>query len=246
MIAKIRESDDVVQIRWIPRYEKCERILHWIHTAAFFPLTATGLVLFIPWLMPLAQGDAGLIFRLVHRFAAVFFVFVPIIYSICRPRRLLATLRDIRFGKNDFAWLKAAPGYYLLGKHEAMPPQGRFNTGEKLNVLFMVSGTILFSITGTVMWFGKGIVPMGLFNAMVIVHVVAMILTVNMFIVHFYLAVAHPLMWQSLVSMRFGVVSESYAREHHAAWYYGEERATKLYEERKAAEATKHEPAETV
>ena len=56
-----------------------------------------------------------------------------------------------------------------------------------------------------------------------------MILTLNMFIVHFYLAVMHPLMWQSLISMRFGVVSESYAREHHGIWFYGERRAKEMY-----------------
>ena len=34
---------------------------------------------------------------------------------------------------------------------------------------------------------------------------------------------------------RFGAVSESYARGHHAAWYYGEEKAMQMYEEEKAA-----------
>jgi len=148
---------------------------------------------------------------------------------------LLSTLRDLRLGHYDIEWFKAAVPYYLLGRHRTMPPQGRFNTGEKLNVIVLVSGTILFTITGLVMWFGKGFVPTDVFKAMVIVHDLTMIVTVNMFIVHFYLAVAHPLMWQSMVSMRFGMVSESYAREHHSAWYYGEERARKLYEEKKAA-----------
>mgnify|MGYP001818510161 CR=1 FL=1 len=60
------------------------------------------------------------------------------------------------------------------------------------------------------------------------------IVTFAMFIVHFFLAVVHPLMWQSLVSMRYGVVSESYAREHHAMWYYGEKRARELWEQHKA------------
>jgi hypothetical protein len=44
-------------------------------------------------------------------------------------------------------------------------------------------------------------------------------------------------MWQSLISMRYGVVSESYAREHHAMWYYGRERALQLWEQHKAEQA---------
>jgi cytochrome b subunit of formate dehydrogenase len=65
---------------------------------------------------------------------------------------------------------------------------------------------------------------------MVIIHDLMFVVTTAMFMIHFYLAVVHPLMWQSLVSMRFGVVSESYAREHHAMWYYGEKRAKEMWE----------------
>ena len=53
--------------------------------------------------------------------------------------------------------------------------------------------------------------------------------TVCMFLIHVFLAVAHPLMWQGLVSMPFGVISESYAREHHAKWCYGEKKAKELW-----------------
>jgi hypothetical protein len=55
----------------------------------------------------------------------------------------------------------------------------------------------------------------------VVFHDLAMIVSVCMFLVHLYLAVAHPLMWAGLVSMRFGVTSAEYAMEHHAKWYYG-------------------------
>jgi hypothetical protein len=36
-------------------------------------------------------------------------------------------------------------------------------------------------------------------------------------------------MWQGLVSMRLRVISESYAREHHARWYFGERKAKELW-----------------
>jgi formate dehydrogenase subunit gamma len=85
------------------------------------------------------------------------------------------------------------------------------------------------------MWFLKGIMPTWLFQGMVIVHDLMFIVTFAMFLVHFYLAVVHPMMWQSLVSMRFGVVSESYARAHHAIWYYGKKRAIEMWEQEKAA-----------
>jgi formate dehydrogenase subunit gamma len=172
---------------------------------------------------------------MVHRVTAVFFGLVPITYTILQPRRMWMNLREfLTWGKDDIQWLKAAVPYYVAGKHEAMPPQPRFNSGERLNALIMVAGTLTFGITGLSMWFLKGIMPVQLFRIMVFIHDLTFIVTFVMFIVHFYLAVVHPLMWQSLITMRFGRVPESYAREHHGKWYYGEERAMEIWEQRKA------------
>jgi formate dehydrogenase subunit gamma len=235
MSVQLRGTDSSISIRWIPKYTTLERLLHWVHTATFLPLALTGFVLFAPWLEPLAQGAAGAQIRLIHRVAAVFFGGVPIIYTLLQPRRMLMNLREfLSFGKYDLLWLKNAFPYYVLGRHGNMPPQPRFNTGERLTALVMVLGTITFGITGLSMWFLKGVISATLFQWMVVIHDLMFIVTFAMFIIHFYLAVVHPMMWQSLVSMRYGVVSESYAREHHAMWYYGEKRAKQMYEERQA------------
>ncbi len=208
-----------IRIRWIERYTPTERWLHWGHTATFFMLIVTGFPLYAGFMSPMAQGEAGQYLRLWHRIAAVFFMMVPLIYIVFHPRRFAQSLRDVSFGKDDLLWFKGAIPYYLLGRHTAMPPQGKWNTGEKLNVLITGAGTFLFTITGLIMWFGKGAVAPDLFRAMVITHDLTMIVSVNMFIVHFYLATAHPLMWGALVSMRFGVASEEYVKEHHGRWY---------------------------
>lgn len=235
MSVRLKGSNTILQIRWIPKYTFLERLLHWVHTATFIPLALTGFVLFAPWLQPLAQGEAGQSMRLIHRVASVFFGGVPIVYAIFQPRRMLMHLREfLSFSRYDLLWLKNAFPYYVLGRHSDMPPQPRFNTGERLNALIMVLGTIVFGITGLAMWFLKGIMPTNLYLVAVFFHDLMFIATFVMFMIHFYLAVVHPLMWQSLVSIRYGVVSESYAREHHAAWYYGEEIARKMWEKRKA------------
>jgi len=235
MSVRLRGTDSVVSIRWIPKYTGLERTLHWVHTACFLPLALTGYVLFAPWLQPIAQGEAGEAIRLLHRLTAVFFGLVPIIYTILQPRRMAMNLKEfLTWGRDDWGWLKAAIPFYVAGKHEDMPPQPRFNSGERLNAVIMVLGTLLFGITGLSMWFLKGIMPAGLYRIAVFVHDLTFIVTFVMFIVHFYLAVVHPLMWQSLISMRFGYVSESFAREHHAKWYYGEERAKEMWEQQQA------------
>jgi formate dehydrogenase subunit gamma len=192
----------------------------------------------VPLLQSLAQGQAGHLIRLVHRAVAILFGLLPILYLIIEPRRFIMSIREFMFDKDDIGWVKNAFSYYLLGRHTAMPPQGRFNTGEKMNGLIMCVTWVVLGVTGLLMWFGKGAVPVGLFHWMVLIHDVMMIVAVCMFLVHLYLAVAHPLMWAGLVSMRFGVTSASYAAEHHARWYYGPKRARQLYEEAKKKAAS--------
>jgi formate dehydrogenase subunit gamma len=234
MSVRLKGTDSVVQIRWIPRYTSLERLLHWVHAASFLPLALTGLVLFSPWLQAGAGPVAVRNLRIVHRAAAVIFGATPIIYGLVQPRRMWMHLKEfLTFCRYDVEWLKAAIPYYVLGRHAAMPPQPRFNTGERFNALVMIVGTAAFGVSGLGMWFGKGIIPANLYLALLIIHDLAFIATVSMFIVHFYLAAIHPMMWQSLVSMRFGYVSESYAREHHARWYYGQERAIQLWKKQR-------------
>ena len=237
--AQIKGTAEAISIQWIPKYTLLERSMHWLHTAVSFILVLTGAVLYLPLLQPLAIGEAGLSLRLVHRAAGAFFVLLPIVYLLFQPRRLLMSLREFMFDKEDLGWLKGALGYYLLGKHTDMPPQGRFNTGEKINGVVMIVTWGIFCVTGLVMWFGKGSIPPALFHWMVLLHDLAMIAGVCMFLVHLYLAVAHPLMWAALVSMRFGVTSADYAAEHHAKWYYGPARAMEMYAAKKKAHAEK-------
>jgi formate dehydrogenase subunit gamma len=235
MSVRLKGTDSVIHIRWIPRYTGLERFLHWVHTASFLPLALTGLILFSPILNCSAGCVAMRNVRILHRIAAVVFGATPLVYGLLQPRRLVMHVREFfTFCRFDFEWLKAAVPYYLLGRHGAMPPQPRFNTGERLNAVVMILGTAAFGLSGLGMWFGKGILPANLFLALLIMHDLAFIVTFAMFLVHFYLAVIHPMMWQSLVSMRFGYVSESYAREHHARWYYGQDQAIRLWEQRTA------------
>ncbi|MBP1719281.1 MAG: formate dehydrogenase gamma subunit [Deltaproteobacteria bacterium] len=221
MNEQAQATGHIFQIRWIPKYTFVERLLHWVHTASFVPLVATGLVLYLDFLKPLAQGEAGEWMRLVHRLTAILFVGEPVIYGILQPRRLWMHIKEFSFERDDLGWMKSAFGYYVLGRHTDMPPQGRFNTGEKINGMVMILTWALFVGTGLVMWFGKGLVPADIFRLMVMVH-------------------DHPLMWAALVSMRFGYTSASYAAEHHAKWYYGPKRAQELYEAKKKAASSKH------
>jgi formate dehydrogenase subunit gamma len=201
-------------------FNTTQRFVHWLHAACFAVLAVSGLVLYAPFLQGLAIGYAGWTTRLMHRVGAVGLALVPLVYIIFSPKAFLDSMRRIfTWSKADLGWLRAAPAYYLLGREEAMPPQDKFNTGQKLFYLVVVICTFLFGISGFVMWFGKFAVPTWLFQLSVVVHDLCFIAYMAFFLVHFMLAVAHPLMKGALDGMLFGWMPEAYVRRHHAKYY---------------------------
>jgi formate dehydrogenase subunit gamma len=198
-----------------------QRFVHWLHTAAFILLMLTGLTLYIPWLSnSLARGEGGYVLRLVHRIGAVFFMLAPVLFAIFDPRGLVADLkRLLTWDKDDWGWFKAAPRYYFLGDDEAMPPQDKFNTGQKIFYLAVVTCAALFILTGLIMWFAKGAVPARMFQWSVFVHDLCTITYGAFFLLHLMLAVAHPLMRGALDEMIFGWVPEEYVKHHNAKYY---------------------------
>jgi len=197
-----------------------QRFVHWLHVVAFILLLVTGMVLYVPQLHPFAVGSAGQASRLLHRIGVILLAAVPLIYIVFDPRQFARSMKEIfTWSSDDLGWLKAAPAYYFLGDEKAMPPQGKFNTGQKLFYLTVVVALVVFGVTGFVMWFGKGVVPVGLFQWSVFLHDLAAIATAAFFLVHFMLSVMHPLMKGSLESMLFGWISEEYVKSHHRKWY---------------------------
>lgn len=202
-------------------FDTTQRFVHWLHAAAFFVLMATGLMLYIPWFgNSIAQGDGGHAIRLIHRIGAIAWALVPIIYVVFDSREWLASMeRVFTWSREDLGWLQAAPAYYFLGHEEAMPPQDKFNTGQKLFYLVLIICVVVSGTTGLIMWFGRGVVPAGIFQWSVFFHDLAAIASGSFFLVHFYLSVMHPLMKGGINGMLFGWMSEEYVKRHHAKYF---------------------------
>ena len=198
-----------------------QRFVHWLHTAAFIVLMITGAMIYIPWFgNSIATGAGGNAIRLIHRIGAIAFMLVPVLYLVLDPKGLFAAMKRIfTWGKDDLGWLKAAPAYYFLGDEEAMPPQDKYNTGQKLFYLTVVTCMVGFIVTGLIMWLGKGKVPAGMFQWSVFLHDLCTIAYGAFFLVHFVLSVMHPLMKGAIDGMLFGWMPEEYVKHHHAKYY---------------------------
>ncbi|MBU0490623.1 MAG: cytochrome b/b6 domain-containing protein [Chloroflexi bacterium] len=197
-----------------------QRLVHWVHTGTFAALALTGLFLYFQDLRPFAIGDAGEASRFVHRMGALLMGVLPLLYLLTDYKNFFASMkRLLTWSKIDLGWLKAAPGYYFLGDEKAMPPQDKFNTGQKLFYLLVALGYPVFGVTGLLMWGGRGSIDPLVFMGCVFLHDLMAIAWVAFFLVHFALSVMHPFMKGALDGMLFGWVPEDYVKHHHAKYY---------------------------
>jgi formate dehydrogenase subunit gamma len=192
---------------YVRRFSRTERILHWANAFGFFFLLATGLILYLPSLAVLV-GRRPLIQDL-HFWSGVGWVSVLVLVALVGDRPGLRQLaREVdRFDRDDLRW--------LLGRRPA--PQGRFNAGQKLNVALTGAFTVLFLVSGLLLWFGERDTRFR-FASTVLLHDGLMYVALALLVGHLYLAVINPATRHALRGITLGTVDAEWADRHHAKW----------------------------
>lgn len=213
----------------VERFNFVARLTHWSHTVTFLLCLFTGLVLFldsVDWLAAIFGGYAGA--GLVHRISAVLMTLALAIFVVFDFRGIIDWIKDLlRFGINDIKFVMLFP-LEFLGFPVKMPPQTRFNGGEKGNSIVTPTCVILLVLSGYIMWF-PSIFPAGLVRVAYPVHDIAMVFATVMVCMHAYLGSFHPGSGESFWGMWKGTVRSDWAKHHHAIWYeetYGEKAKT--------------------
>jgi formate dehydrogenase subunit gamma len=193
--------------RYVRRFSRTERTLHWANALAFFTLLGSGLVLYLPSLASLV-GRRPFV-KDVHLWSGIGWIVLLALVVLAGDRRgILRTAREVEtFDGDDVRW--------LLRRHPA--PQGRFNAGQKLNASLTAAFTILFAVSGILLWLGERDTRLR-FASTVILHDGLMFVSLGLLAGHLYLAVLHPATRHALRGMTVGTVREDWAARHHAKW----------------------------
>jgi formate dehydrogenase subunit gamma len=198
--------------RQIERYNFAERFVHWINAMAYTYCLLTGLALFTPYLYWLASvfGGGGTV-RYWHPWIGL--IYTASILQMHRIWRKDMVITDV-----DRQWLKSVE-QYAKNEDDKVPPQHRFNAGQKQFYWVMFYCTFLLLLTGIVMWFPE-YMPRNLhwvLPIVVILHSITALITIAGFMIHVYMSV-----WMtpgSVKAMVDGHVSEAWAKTHHRLWY---------------------------
>jgi formate dehydrogenase subunit gamma len=196
----------------VQRYNFAERAYHWINAIAYTYLMLTGLAIFTPlayWLGYVLGGPATI--RYWHPWIGL--IYLATIFWMHRMWK-----RDMQKIPEDEKWTKNIRAY-AENRDELMPPQGRFNAGQKQFWWVMLYCTFILLITGIIMWIPEKmprelhwVLPITVF-----IHSATALITIAAFIIHVYMSV-----WVTPGSMKAmveGHVSTNWARTHHRLWF---------------------------
>lgn len=180
-------------ITYIPRFSRTERTLHWVNAVCFLYLLATGLILYLPSLSVLVQRRPLL--KDMHAWGGVGWISLLALVALTGDRRgLLHAARELERFDRD-----------------------RLNAGQKVNAILTASFTILFAVSGFLLWAGERDTRFR-FASTVVLHDGLMFAALALFVGHLYLAVIHPATRHSLRGMTRGSVREDWARVHYPEW----------------------------
>ena len=194
------------------RYSFHERLMHWVSGLSYIYLLLTGLAIWSPYLMWMAVILGGLtLSRAVHPWVGViFFVSVLWMYRVWAAQ--------MHTTERDREWWHAIR-HYIRNEDDQVPDEDRFNAGQKFLFWgFFWCGVVLL-LTGLVLWVPHWI-PWSLRILRlisVIVHPIAALFTIALFIIHVYMGTAVER--GAFGSIVRGDVSRTWAARFHRVWY---------------------------
>jgi formate dehydrogenase subunit gamma len=196
----------------IGRYSLSERVNHWIGALSYIYLLMTGLAFWSPYLFWLAVVvGGGPTARFWHPWLGLVFT-ASLLWAFSQWRG------DMQVDYDDRAWAKSI-SKYIENKDEELPPQGRFNYGQKLFFWGMFYSIILLLLSGLALWFTDSL-PWGLRflrYLAILIHASVAMITIGLFLIHVYMS---TIMEEgSFGSMVHGTVTRAWAWTFHRKWY---------------------------
>jgi formate dehydrogenase subunit gamma len=178
---------------YVRRFSRTERTFHWVNASFFLYLLATGLILYLPAL----SRDVGRrpLLKDLHFWGGVgWFPALLLVALAGDSRGILRAAREVEVLEHD-----------------------RFNVGQKINAILTAAFSVLFLVSGLLLWLGERDTRFR-FASTVTLHDALLYVSLILLVGHLYLAVIHPATRHSLRGMTLGTVDEEWARRHHPAW----------------------------
>lgn len=194
----------------VSRYRGLTRLNHWITAGTLILLALSGLALFHPSLYFLTGlFGGGQTTRWLHPIMGVV-LFISFMLMFIQLWRLNMPKPE------DTTWVTQI-GDVVKGNEEKLPELGKYNAGQKFVFWGMTGLILVLIVTGLMIWeqFFAYLVSIPLRRIAVLIHALAAVAILLVFILHVYAAV-----WTrgTLRAMTRGTVTGGWAWRHHRKW----------------------------
>lgn len=194
----------------VSRYSGAARINHWITAISLILLALSGLSLFDPSLFFLSKlFGGGEVVRAIHPW-------IGVILTVSFLGLFVRFWSHNLWKREDSVWM-ANLGSVLKGHEEAIPEIGRYNAGQKLVFWGMTLLILVLIVSGLAIWdqYFYQYTTIDQKRMAVLVHSIAAIIAIIVWIVHVYAAI-----WVrgTLQAMTEGNVTAGWAWRHHRRW----------------------------
>jgi formate dehydrogenase subunit gamma len=194
------------------RHPVYTRVLHWTVALFFFLAAFSGFALYLPWLFhwltPIFGG--GAMTRKLHPYFGVAFV---VFFSL----QVLNWIDAMIWCPADTKWMRNIPKIVSAEEKLEPPDTGFFNAGQKLEFWEIVVGSVIYVITGTIMWAGARYFGGTAVAISYVLHDISAIVMLGGIFIHIYLStIGEP---GTFHGMTRGAVSEAWAWTFHPAWF---------------------------
>jgi formate dehydrogenase subunit gamma len=191
------------------RFDRGERVLHWVNATLLLSLLATGSALYIPQISQLvAQRQVVLT---IHTYAGIALP-LPVLLTVAARRWGAGFRADARrlnrWSRDDKRWLRTR------GRDRSVR-SGKFNAGQKLNAAFTLGTIGVMLATGLIMRF-PNLWPLSWRTGATFVHDWVYLAAAIVVTGHILYALNDS---DSLRSMATGWIPSAWARRHAPRWY---------------------------
>ncbi len=180
----------------VPRFDKTERVLHWLNAAFYLILLITGFTFAFPLFGALSFGHPKTLL-ICHVFVGVGLGALLIYVYFFKKSRIPLSKWHLHF-----SYLKS----------------NKYNMGQKLNITMAALFLTIFLISGILLVLGR-VLPRAILEAAYYAHNLGVVLMVPLIMGHLFLSIIFPVTNRSLFAMLIGKVEERYARHHHPEWF---------------------------
>lgn len=216
----------------VTRFTPSERWLHNVVMVTFIALLMTGMGMLF-YNLKGDQGASRQFIVSIHKYISLVFLIAPIVFVIRGNRRVWKENMHLltTWSWKDIEWLMKKP-LKVIFNHMELPPDDKFNPGQKIWATLAVTGSGLLAGTGVIMWVtGSPILAL-------IVHTLVALGLAFALSGHIFMAIGNKDTRPSITSIIDGDVDAHWAAHHHPLWMERETRRRVL--EKTGAPAVHH------